>query len=560
MRLRRAAVAAVPLATCAGCLSVQRDPPPRPVAAVADAQTGGTLTVGIATPTSIDPALVPPSDEAGSLVVRTMCDALMSMSPTTGRLVPDLVSGVQLGGDGTVLTLQLRRGLRFSDGSRLTATDVVASLTRLVRPEVASPNAALLDRVLGARELQQGDDSAHGRLAGVTATDPRTVQIALRQPAAGFVRTLAATALTPVPHRYGHDNGFGRFSTQPVCVGPYRLAAPWHPGDATITLVRADGYDGGNPGDTRAGRGWVDRIVFRVYPDVASAYAGYLRGEVDIAPVPASSATVAGRRLGGALVSAPDATLGYVGLPTTVPPYDDPVVRTALSMAVDRAAIVAAVYGGGRTPAQGLYPPVVGDATWRAAACGASAPLHADVAAARRLLGARLRQLRAKPMALYYDDEFANKALMAAVGRQWHAAFGVDVQLVGSAFGDYLPKAMQAPGLPGPFRLSYASSAASPDDYVRDLLTSAAIDTSNATRFTDQRVERLYADVASRRFGAGADSAWRDVEQRFCAAMPLVPLTFNDRLWAWRDTVAAADGTRLDRATALPLLREAFRR
>src|SRR5205814_4826430 len=105
--------------------------------------------------------------------------------------------------------------------------------------------------------------------------------------------------------------------------------------------------------------------------------------------------------------------------------------------------------------------------------------------------------------------------LMTKVAQQWHAAFGVRVQLSGSDFTDYLTTATQAPGLPGPFRLSYAGAAASPDDYARDLLTSASIDTSNATRFTDQRIERLYADEASRRLGAGADLAWRDIETRF---------------------------------------------
>jgi hypothetical protein len=127
-------------------------------------------------------------------------------------------------------------------------------------------------------------------------------------------------------------------------------------------------------------------------------------------------------------------------------------------------------------------------------------------------------------------------------------------------FADYLPKAMQAPGFDGPFRLSYASAAASPADYVRDLVTAAGIDASNATRFIDHDIEQTFTHEASTHFGARRDAAWRSIENEFCAQLPLIPVTFNDQVWAWRRTVGAAGGRQLDRTTALPLLREAFRR
>jgi ABC-type transport system substrate-binding protein len=459
------------------------------------------------------------------------------------------------------VTIWLRRGVRFSDGSRLTSADVVAALTRVARPEVASPNAGLLRHVAGYQQLQQDEERAHGHLAGLSAVDPRTVQVALSTADAGWVRTLAATAAVPIPRRDGKDNGFGSFSAEPTCVGPWRLSAPWRPGQPTISLVRSKAYDGGNPGDTRDGRGWVDRILFRIYPSEPAAYDAYRRGEVDIAEVPPASADAAAARLGPALLRAPDATLGYIGLPTTVPPFDDAHVRTALSMALDRSAIVRDVYHGGRTAAQGLYSPVVGDGVWRLAACGpTTTPMSADVAGARAVLGARIDALRRTPVPLYYDDEFANRALVTEVAAQWHRALGLSVRLVAMGFADYLPKAMEAPGLDGPFRLSYAPASASAADYVRDLLTAASIDTSNATRFNDNDIEQTFTHVASTHDGARGNEAWRAIERAFCTQLPLIPLTFNDQVWAWRPTVGAAGGRALDRATGLPLLREAYRR
>src|SRR4051795_12825402 len=134
----RLAVASASVLAATGCLQVQKDLPPRPVAAVSDATAGGSVTVGIAAPISIDPALVSPADPGGSLVVRTMCDSLMATDPVTGELRPDIASGVLLGGGGTILTVRLRRGVRFNDGAALTSADVVAALTRVARPAVAS--------------------------------------------------------------------------------------------------------------------------------------------------------------------------------------------------------------------------------------------------------------------------------------------------------------------------------------------------------------------------------------------------------------------------------------
>jgi len=556
----RLGLASATVLVATGCLQVQKDLPPRAVVAVSGAVPGGTVTVGIAAPISIDPALVSPSDRSGSLVVRTMCDSLMSTDPATADLRPDIASSVLVGGDGTIVTVRLRRGVRFSNGSPLTAADVAAALTRVARPDVASPNAPMLHHVFGYEQLQDDEDKAHRHLAGVYAVDPRTVQIALTTPDSGFVRTLATTVAVPIPHRDGSDNGFGAFSRQPVCVGPYRLAAPWRPGDSTLTLVRTKSYDGGNPGLTRAGRGWVDRILFRIYPSAQAAYDAYAHGDVDVAQVPASSAGSAARRLGTALLSTPDGTLGYLGLPVTVAPFDDPVVRRALSMSLDRTAIVRDVYQSGRTAAQGLFPPGVGATLWRPDACGAAAPLTPNAAGARELLGARLAALRRTTYPLYFDDEFANHALVSTVAAQWHRALGLNFRLVSMSFADYLPKAVQAPGLDGPFRLSYASASSSASDYVADLLTSAAVDSSNATRFVDRTVEQLFSHQASTHSGDAASAAWRDIEQRFCEQMPLIPVSFNDQVWAWRPILGSASGRQLDRATGLPLLRESYRR
>src|SRR4051794_40463862 len=143
----RLAAASASVLAATGCLQVQKDLPPRAVAAVSDASPGGTVTVGITAPISVDPALVSPAYSAGSLFVRTMCVSLVSTDRVTGELRPDIGWRVLVGGGGSILTVRLRRGVRFSDGSALTAADVAAALTRVARAEVASANAPMLRHV-----------------------------------------------------------------------------------------------------------------------------------------------------------------------------------------------------------------------------------------------------------------------------------------------------------------------------------------------------------------------------------------------------------------------------
>jgi oligopeptide transport system substrate-binding protein len=549
-RCRRAVAVALIAPLLTGCLQVARDLPTHVAAAPATARTGGTLTVAIATPTSIDPTLVSPSDPAGSLVVRTMCDSLFATGTHSGDVQSDLASSVLVTQDATSFIITLRRGLRFSDGSRVTSADVVASLNRLARPQVASPNASMLSAVRGYDADQQGADKAHGKLAAVTAVDPRTVEIGLTTPNGEFARTLATAAGIVIPRRFETDNGFGRFSTDPVCVGPYRLAKPWRPGDPTLMLVRTASYDGGNASETRAGKGWVDRIVFRIYPDAASAYHAFVTGLADVAQVPGSSQSAAVAQLGAASVAtAPDPTLLYVGLPTTVPPFDSADVRRGLWQALDRSALLTAVYHGGRTAAGGLFPPAVGSAIFRPDACRAPS----NLAAARSAL-------RGMTVPFYFDDEFANRALVTAIAAQWHQAIGLTLRLTPMDFADYVQKAAAAPGLVGPFRLSYASPSASAYDYVHDLLLASSIDVTNDTRFVDQTLEKLVAKHAATTASATTGQQWQRVEDEFCAQLPLLPIGWNNQVWAWRSSrLGLGTGNLLDRATALPLLREVFR-
>src|SRR5688572_5213534 len=107
-----------------------------PTSAPGGAEFGGTLSVVVGAIGSIDPASA--YEPNGELVARTMCDTLLQADPVTGELKPGLADSWLVSDDGVRITVRISRRARFSDGSKVDASDVVRSLTRAASPELAS--------------------------------------------------------------------------------------------------------------------------------------------------------------------------------------------------------------------------------------------------------------------------------------------------------------------------------------------------------------------------------------------------------------------------------------
>lgn len=515
----------------------------------AEAQIGGVLRVGIPAPGSVDPGNV--YEASGDLVVRTLCTPLLAADPVTRELLPSVVDSWLVTDGGAGLTLRVRKGLRFSDGTPVGAEDVVFTLTRIASAEFASTSAERLSPILGYPEIHgdvtTDDDTARRKLAGVVLRDERTVQISLRIPHADFLRVLTSPLTAPVSKAAAEADpvGFGR---NPVCVGPYRLESPYAPGGAGLRLVRSKAYDAPDASLTAGGRGYADVIDFRFYSDAEAARRALDAGEVDVAPARPTDTQ--------GVQSGPGPEVEYIGLPTTTAGFDKSVVRRALSLALDREALVRAVFPGTREPASGFLPPTSPSPD----EC-VHVPRRGDVAAARSLLaaaGADLSQLRPT---FYFNDDFRHRALADEVTRQWREALGLVATPAPLSFDDYLARGQGRPGFDGPFRFSWSSPFSDVDSYLFPLFSTERIGRDNFTRFSDaafdemlQRAARGAQDPADRAL------AYQDAAELLCDAMPMIPITTSLSRWSVADHVGAAGDSYLDGATGQPLLRDLFLR
>jgi ABC-type transport system substrate-binding protein/ABC-type dipeptide/oligopeptide/nickel transport system permease subunit len=319
--------------------------PPAPAVATPDApKRGGTLRLASSYGArTVDPALA--SDEMGVAIARMVCDRLVSLDDD-GEIVPGLTRRATWADGGRALRLELEAGVRFQDGAQLEAADVKRSIERALGPNVPSPSAALLSGVVGFDAYRAGSAT---ELSGVEVSAPLEVTIRLREPDATLPSVLTMPFVAPVcpsspPPGAGAETA--------VCgAGPFRVTEL--DGEERVLLARHAGY-------FAEGRPYLDfiEILFRVRPQV-QRYR-FERGELDLVRELSSSDAAllrADRRYGDRLFVVKNLRTSAIFMNTERPPFDNPALRRAVSLAVDPT--VLARLRPDITPIEHVVPPGV---------------------------------------------------------------------------------------------------------------------------------------------------------------------------------------------------------
>jgi ABC-type transport system substrate-binding protein len=290
--------------------------------------------------------LFPASD---AQVLAQIYEGLVRYDPQTLQPVPALAESWDISPDGLVYTFHLRAAT-FHNGDRFVAGDVVNSLNRLADPPdgiVPGPSFAgplIVRNIAGYEEVLDGLTFA---LSGVKAIDERTVEITLGAPNTALLSLLAMPPAAIVPLEQAVDPT--TFSGSAVGTGPF-MVEEWVR-QVQITLVRNPNYWGPAPA--------LDRVVMRVLPDRSMALGEFMAGHLEIAfLLPADAARLSTEPPSQSRVQKQTIlSLFWLPLNLNSPPLDNVQVRQAMSMAIDRQAIVDGVLQGLGTPAHGPIPP-----------------------------------------------------------------------------------------------------------------------------------------------------------------------------------------------------------
>jgi oligopeptide transport system substrate-binding protein len=320
----------------------------------------------VAEPETIDPNLAYESVSIG--IVRQLYSGLLgfdkdlNLAPALASEIPSQSNG-GISADGLTYTFKLREDAKWSDGRPITAADIEYSVKRLLDPETGSAYAPVYFDIQGAAEYAMAmgdpenptpvDEATLSQLRdaiGVEAVDEHTLRITLVQPRYTFVYLAAIWSMYPL--RQDIVEGMGDSWTEPgklVSSGPFVLSEWVH--NDHMTLTPNPYWYGEQPK--------IQKLVLKMIGDPNAAYAAYLNGELDVVAVPSSNIKAAegDANLSQQLVRSVDMGTNAYEFNVQVAPFDDPKVRQAFAMAIDREAFVNKVDFGVGEVAYSLIPP-----------------------------------------------------------------------------------------------------------------------------------------------------------------------------------------------------------
>lgn len=305
---------------------------------------GGELRVPGDDPLTLDPAIV--LDAASSVYVVEIFGGLVQLDKNL-KVIPDIAREMpQVSQDGLTYTFKLRDDVVFQNSNRrVTAQDFKYSMERACDQQTGSTTAdQYLGDIVGCKDMLRGTAKS---VSGITVVDDQTLQIKIDQPKSYFLAKLTyPTAF--VVDKTEIDADKRNWTRHPNGTGPFKLKE-WKIGES-VTLVANDRYHLGAPK--------VGQITF----DLAggSALTQYENGEVDISPVGLNDIDRVRDKndpLSKEYVHKPIQATDAIEFNTTKAPFDDPKVRQAFSMAIDRDKLVSVILKDAVQKAEGIMPP-----------------------------------------------------------------------------------------------------------------------------------------------------------------------------------------------------------
>lgn len=260
------------------------------------------------------------------------CDPLVAVG-AGGKLEPRLAESWKAE-DPKTYVFKLRRGVRFHDGSPLTAEDVKFTLERILDPKTKSNMAADFEPVV----------------ASVEAVDQLTVRINLKVPLVPFINQMPSVYV--ISKRAFERVGEREFGRKPTCAGPYKFSE-WSPNERIVLDAFSDYFRGAPK---------ISRLIFRSIPDPSARVAALRAGEADLVEgVPPDQIAIVERVPHLQIVAIQSGAIQFLLMNTFEDPFKDKRVRWAMNHAVDWDAIVKGVFGGyARKAASPILPFVFG--------------------------------------------------------------------------------------------------------------------------------------------------------------------------------------------------------
>ncbi len=423
--------------------------------------------------------------------------------PGTLEIVPGLAEKWEVSEDGKVWIFYLRDGLKFSDGTPLTAQDVVRSIERVMKIN--------------------GDPSwlVTSFVEKVEAKDDKTVVFYLKKPTSFFLALVATPPYFPVNPKYPED----KIASDATWggAGPYRIVKFVR--DEELVLEPNPYYYGEKPKNSK--------VVIKFYRDASTLRLALENGEIDIAwrTLRPTDIEYFRGKSGFKVIEVPGVFIRYICLNTKVDPISNKLVRQALAAAIDRKQIIGVVLRGAGEPLYSLVPNTLWSHIDAFKKYG-----DANIELAKKLLEkAGFSESNKLKIQLWYtpshygDTEADIAQLLKA---QWEKTGLIEVEIKSAEWGTYVDYIRK--GQLQVYLLGWYPDYLDPDDYLYPFLHSGANKWAG-TGFSNETVDKLLDEAQVKVDQNERAKLYKQVQEILAEEVPYIPL-FQGKLF-----IVAAD-------------------
>jgi len=431
-------------------------------------------------PEGFDPALYT-SGTTFDATSHPLYNQLAEFKVGTTEVVPGLAESWEVSDDGQTVTFKLRTGVKFHSNDMFTPTrdfnseDVVFTFDRQGNED--NPYFT----VSGGTWEYFGGMSMPDLIESIEAPDANTVVFNLTRPEAPIIANMAMDFASIVSKEYADammEAGTPEMVNQaPIGTGPFTFQA--YQKDAVIRYLRNDDYWGD--------KARVESLIFAITPDASVRYQKVQAGECHITAYPNPADVQAMKDADDIVVMEQEGlNVGYLAYNTTVAPYDNPKVRKALNMAIDKQAIIDVVFQGSGQIAKNPIPPTM----WSYNDAIVDDEFNPEAAKAA-LEAEGVTDLKMKIWAMPVQRPYnPNARRMAELMQADFANIGVEVEIVSYEWGEYLSRSREL-DRDGAILLGWTGDNGDPDNFLAVLLGCDGRENSNRAQWCHQPFEDL---------------------------------------------------------------------
>jgi ABC-type oligopeptide transport system substrate-binding subunit len=439
------------------------------------------LHFAVEEPLALDPARI--SDDVSAFIAAQLFEGLVRMDADY-NVLPAVAARWKVSDRGRCYTFRLREGLRWSDGSPLTAEHFKATWLRNLRLDPPASLTHLLYVIENARAFgeRQLDDPEK---VGVRAVDDHTLEVRLQETIAYLPQLLAHSVAYPLPlWVVQSEQASWTDPSQIVGNGAYRLEE-WRRGERLV-LNRNPFYHGRFPGN-------VGRVECPVIRDFGSMLERYATGALDAVNLITADAGVVARAraaFGHELLFTPHASTFYMTFRTDRSPFDDVRVRQALVRAVDRDALVREASEGQYMPAHGGFVPPGMPAHSPAIGLAYDADKAQDLLAQAGYPGGQ----GFPSVSWLHSRGSAGEPVVPFMQRAWRENLGLELQAQGMEWGELMARRKLDP--PHLSLIGWSADLPDPDGFLRATYHSSAGINAACCGWRNARFDALVEEAA----------------------------------------------------------------